>query len=68
METIVRQGMPAEQKRDIDLLTLQARKYLEKWYKQEGQRHSRTVITFKGDRYKPTEIEVHFRRGGKKYG
>ena len=68
METIVRQGMPQQQKWDLDKLALQIRMYLERWYKQDGQRHSKTVITFEGDRYRPTEIEVHFRRSGKKYG
>lgn len=68
MEMIVRQGMPAEQKRDLDLLSMQIRMYLERWYKQDGRRHSKTIIKFEGDRYRPTEIEVHFRRSGKKYG
>lgn len=57
--------MPPEQKRDMDLLTMQVRMYLEKWYKQKGQRHNKTIIKFKGDRYRPVEIEVHFRKGGK---
>ncbi len=68
MEAIVRQGMPTDQKRDLDLLSMQVRMYLERWYKQDGQRHSKTLIKFEGDRYRPTEIEVHFRRSAKKYG
>lgn len=66
METIVRQGMPQQQKYDLDSLAMQVRLYLERWYKRDGQRHSKTIIKFEGDRYKPTEIEVHFRKGGSK--
>lgn len=66
MEMIIRQGMNPQQKRDLDILTARVRMFLERWYKQDGQRHSRTIIKFEGDRYKPTEIEVHFRKGGKK--
>lgn len=58
--------MNPQQKRDLDILTARVRMFLERWYKQDGQRHSRTIIKFEGDRYKPTEIEVHFRKGGKK--
>lgn len=66
MEVIVRQGMPPQQKQDLDSLAMWVRLYLEHWYKQDGQRHSKTIIKFEGDRYKPTEIEVHFRKGGSK--
>lgn len=66
METIVRQGMPQQQKNDLDSLAMRVRLYLERWHKQDGQRHSKTIIKFEGDRYKPSEIEVHFRKGGSK--
>lgn len=66
MGAIVRQGMPQQQKHDLDSLAMWVRLYLEKWYKQDGQRHSKTIIKFEGDRYKPSEIEVHFRKGGSK--
>jgi hypothetical protein len=63
MKTIVRQGMPTEQKNDLDAVTFYVRRYLERWHKTEGQRHSKTVLTFEGDRYKPTQIDTHFRKG-----
>lgn len=66
MEAIVRQGMPQQQKHDLDSLAMWVRLYLERWYKQDGQRHGKTIIKFEGDRYKPSEIEVHFRKGGSK--
>ena len=64
MEKINRQQLSIEQRKELDMLALQARMYLERWYKQDGQRHSRTVIKFEGDRYRPTEFETRFRKGG----
>lgn len=64
MERIVRQKLSIEQRKELDMLALQARMYLERWYKQDGQRHSWTVVRFEGDRYRPTMFETHFRKGG----
>lgn len=65
MEKITRQSLSQEQKKDLDMLSSYVRQYLERWYKRDNQRHSKTIIKFEGDRYKPSEIEVHFRKGGK---
>ena len=66
MEKIIRQELPIEQRKELDRLALQARMYLERWYKQEGKRHSKTIIKFVGGRCRPTEFETHFRKGGVK--
>lgn len=59
-----RQRMPPEQKRDMDMIVKAVRRYVEKWERQDGYRHSKTAITFVGDRYKPASFDVHFKRGG----
>ena len=66
MEKIIRRGMPQEQKHDLDMVAARIRHYLEAWHKQPGQRHSKTIIVFEGDRYRPTGFETHFRKGGSK--
>lgn len=54
--------MPMEQRKDLDRVAFYLRIYLERWHKQQGTRHSKTAIVFEGDRYKPTKMEIHFRK------
>lgn len=63
-QELKRQRMPPEQKRDMDMLVRAVRRYVEKWERQEGYRHSKTKIVLAGDRYKPVSFESHFKRGG----
>lgn len=55
------------QKADLDAICELIKLYVSQYHKPYGMRHTKTIITLVGDRFKPDDIDVHLKRDKSKF-
>lgn len=57
-----RREIPHAMRDDLNTLSRWTKVIVERWFKEDGKRHNKTIITFSADRFIVTEIDSRFRK------